>query len=409
MGISAFAQNNNEAKLDTVKYDTLTMSSDELFKIVRNKAFNGNKTEAIVILKAVLNKSPNYNDVRVFLGRVYAWEGLRADARREIQLVLDKEPNNIDARCALIDVEMWSDDYEKALNLANTGLIKNPNSEDLILKKVKALIKLNRMDEANIELERLLAINPANEEALKLKKELKIAYLKNYVSVSYTRDEPAKVFDPTNYYSIQYGRKTKYGSAILRYNQTQRASSVGRQAEIDLYPRIKKGVYGYLNYGYSNTLLFPDHRAGAELYVSLPKSFEASAGARYMYFGANSAVTLYTFTLGKYYGNYWFSGRTFLTDGTKGISNSYTFIARRYFANPISYIGFITGIGFSPDDRIDQYFLAKSRKAGLEFQYYINPYFTASLSYFFYQQQYWWSDAKYINTQSIKGSLTFNF
>lgn len=395
--------------IDSIKYDTISMDSDELFKIARQKAFNGKKTEAELILKAILNKSPNYDEVRVFLGKVYSWDGLRADARRELGIVLAKNPNNIDAQCALIDVEMWSDNFEQALKLANSGLIMNPVSEDLLLKKINVLIKLNRIKEANNELDKLITINPANEEALKIKKELKISYLKNYITASYTRDEPEKVFDPTNFYSLQYGRKTKYGSGILRYNQTQRASTVGRQAEIDLYPRIKKGMYGYLNYGYSNTLLFPDHRVGAEFYFSLPKSFEASAGARYMYFDSNSDITLYTLTLGKYYGNYWFSGRTFLSDGKKGISNSYTFIIRRYFSNPLDYVGLVGGIGFSPDDRTDQFVNSKSRKVGLDFQYAINSYFNASLTYFFYQQQYWWSDANYINTQSIKASLTVNF
>ena len=89
-----------------------------------------------------------------------------------------------------------------------------------------------------------------------------------------------------------------------------------------------------------------------EWYQNLPKAFEASLGMRLLQF-SDSYVDIYTATIGKYAGNYWFSLRSYVTPDTTGTSVSGSFQVRRYFSDPENYIGLKAGYGVSPDDNRD--------------------------------------------------------
>ena len=128
--------------------------------------------------------------------------------------------------------------------------------------------------------------------------------------------------------SLQYSRKTPFGSVVLSGNiadlhksgEAFLSKEIGKQIEIDLYPKITKWNYLYLSYGYSNSVLFPLHRVGFEIYQKLPKSFELSAGFRFLQFESTTLtntdtlknIMIFTGSLGKYYKNFWFSFRPFL-------------------------------------------------------------------------------------------------
>lgn len=330
--------------------DTTKLDSDQLFKLGREEAFNGNREKARKYLRAALAKSPNYSDVRIFLGRTYSWDGSRDDARKEFKIVLAEEPDNMEAMSALADVEIWDDKYEAALEVCNKGLRIQSNDEDLLYRKAKALKGLNREKEAIAALQSLFAVNAQHKEGRELLESIDAAGIRNLISLSYSQDWFKDGFqDPAHFGYLQYGRRTSRGSLFLRYNHAERFNSSGNQFEIDLYPSITRWGYLYLNYGHSETSLFPQNRYGAELYFKLPRAFEGSVGFRYLHFGPGSDATLYTATLGKYIGNYWLSARTFLTPGGAGLSNSYIVQARRYLNNAESYIGIVGGFGFSPD------------------------------------------------------------
>ncbi len=338
------------SRLAFAQVDTLAMDSDELFKIARNEAFNGNRDKARTYLKAILVKSPDYADVRIFLGRTYSWDGNRNEARAEFEKVLAKEPENIDALSALIDVEIWDDKHEKALELSNSGLAKHPNEPDFLFRKAKALYKLQREKESASTLQSLFVVDANHKEGLELLQTLKTAGIKNSLTVNYSVDRFERVFDAAQYSYFQYGRITRRGSVFLRYNYSNRFNTNGHQYEVDLYPTIARGLYAYLNYGHSETSLFPLNRFGGELYFKLPKAFEGSGGLRYLFFRSGTKVTLYTATIGKYAGNYWFSARVFLTpDKIAPLSSSFIFQIRRYLKDAENYIGVVGSFGFSPD------------------------------------------------------------
>ena len=84
----------------------------------------------------------------------------------------------------------------------------------------------------------------------------------------------------------------------------------------------------------------------------------------------SSDTWIYTFGLGKYWGNYWFSFRTFITPQVEKASHSYSLIVRRYFSSADDYLALSLGTGITPDETsVDlQGNWLKSNKFGLEYQ-----------------------------------------
>lgn len=388
---------------------------DAIFLLAREKAFNGNREEARSMLAYVLEKSPTYHDVRILLGRTYAWDGQRDKARDEFKKVLDDEPKNEDALNASIDVEMWDSKYEHALAIVNRALETYPSSQDFLYKRASCLNSLNRDDEALVTINQLLIMNPAHEKGLTLLKAIKTQRLKYTLGVSYSADIFSETFNPAQYASLQLARANGWGSSIVRVNYANRFGTNGVQAEVDLYPKIADGFYAYLNYGFSSTSLFPDHRIGAELYSRLPKSFEGSLGIRYLDFGDTSKVIIYTGSFGWYFKSYWLSIRPYVTpDSRIGASASATITLRKYFENRDQYIGLLTGFGFSPDERrfqtgsgftSDGIYNLKSQRVGLVTSFELKYNFIILISGDVARQQVLFSGRNYITITTLAVGL----
>lgn len=398
----------------SAQVDTLSLGSDDLFAIARNEAFNGSRAKARIYLLRALDFSPNYSEIRVFLGRTYAWDDQYDSARVAFATVIEKNPNYIDAYSAWADVEFWDDKPGIALTAVQAGLKREANNEVLLYKKAKALVALNKETEASLVLDLLLNLNPSNADAKSLKNKLKEASIKNSVALNYNNDLFSDVFDPAHYANLQYGRVTSMGSLFFRGNYSERFGTTGYQGEVDFYPSLGNGLYMYLNYGYAQSTLFPEHRIGAELYFKLPKSFEGSAGLRYLQFSKTSTSTLYTATLGKYYRNYWFSARTFITPNESGVSNSYIIMARRYFADAENFLGLTGGFGFSPDQRFQSIedgdiITLKSRKIGLEYQRTVGFRWRLNFSYQLAQQQFVFDSSEFIDIHSLSLTARYRF
>jgi len=324
--------------------------SAQSYEEARNLALNGERTKARQLCRAILAQGFN-SDVALLLGRTYAWDGKYDSTRIILNEVLVHNPDNMEALDAFADVEYWSENYTKAIEYCDLALKKDPKNEDFLFKKAKILHSSEKYEEAVASLEELIRISHSNAEALKKLQEYRLDVMKNRIKLNYTIDHFDKSFnrDPWQVIALSYGRKTKLGSVIARVNMAKRFGDTGLQYEMDAYPKISENNYGYLNYGFSQSSVFPDHRFGAELFHSFPKAFEGSLGMRTLFFGS-SDVTIYTGSVGKYISNYWISLRSYVTPGTTGTSVSGQLQMRRYFSDPENYIGLRLGYGVSPDD-----------------------------------------------------------
>lgn len=154
-----------------------------------------------------------------------------------------------------------------------------------------------------------------------------------------------------NLYSVELKRKNARGSIIGRVTHGDRFDRTGQQFEIDAYPKLAPGVYAYLNAGYSDDPIFPNHRLGAQIYKSLPRSWEASLGLRWLDFESRD-VTIWTGSVGKYRRNWYFSAQPYVSDKDTGTSASLHGIARRYFRTGDDYFGVRAGYGEVPEQDI---------------------------------------------------------
>ncbi|SNR72691.1 YaiO family outer membrane beta-barrel protein [Lutibacter flavus] len=324
-----------------------TGNPDTAFEVARKLAFDGNRKQAQDSLLLILTKYPNYHDIRSFLASTYSWDGEYKVAKKEFSYVLDKDPDRKSTWIAAINNELWSESPFNALKLSNEALKHFPNNEEILLVKAKAERNSQYPEESLKTIQSILKKNPNNEEAIAYEKNLKQSLRFNAIGVSSSVDLYSEVFDPMQYHTLKYSRLTKYGSIIAKVNFNRRFQDNGAQFEVDLYPKITKGLYAYLNVGFSNSYLYPNVRFGAELHKSLPHSFEASLGIRTLKY--SSTTNIYTGSIGWYSGNSYLSFRPYITPGDSGDSKSGTLNYRKYKSDADNYFSILIGMGYSPE------------------------------------------------------------
>lgn len=322
---------------------------DKAFETARNLAFNQHRKQAQDSLVFILGSYPDYHDIREFLATTYSWDEDYKKAGKEFAYILDKDSKRKSTWIATIKNELWANMPFMALEKSNEALKIFPNDPDILYLKASAYEKTKNPLEAMSTIELVLNQNPDNQEAKDFKINLNKSLSQNTIGINSSVDFYSSTFNPMQYYTFRYGRQTKYGSIIAKVNLNRRFDENGAQYEVDLYPKITKGLYAYVNFGLANSFLFPDMRYGAELYKSLPKSFEVSLGFRTLKY-ATSTTNIFTGSVGWYNGNNYWSFRPYLTPGDTGTSKSGNLIFRRYRSDADNYLELSAGMGYSPEN-----------------------------------------------------------
>ncbi len=398
-------ENKNPQKIDSIievpvitniqNKDSLT--SEGLFMLARDAAFEEKNYElAKNRLYRALHLSPDYADIRIFLGRIHSWNKEYDSARYHFKKVLKKNPSYEDAAAALTDVEYWDDQYAQALAVADSALVYHPQSLDLLIKKAKIENAMRNYIAAQSTVDKGLKINRNNSELRSLANRIKEFAAKNKIGISYDYAKFDQQFeDPWHMVSLDYTRTTGIGSVNGRLNYANKFKESGTQFEVEAYPRISKTFYSYVSLGYSNNVgIFPQWRGGFSLYANLPKSFETELGLRYLKF-TGTPTYIYTAYLGKYYKSWLFSGRVYITpsDFTNTVSTSYTINAGYYYGSSDDLIRGSFGYGISPDDRLnanqlDNSIRLLSYKAGLTYKKKIATFHVLTVEVFWANQEY---------------------
>jgi YaiO family outer membrane protein len=320
---------------------------DVSFETARKLAFNSQRKQAQDTLLFILTKYPNYHDVRTFLATTYSWDGDYKKAKKEFDYILEKDIKNKSAWLAAIQNQLWAELPYVALEMTENALKYYPNDAELLLLRASAQEKTNNQLEAKKTIMLVLSQDPNNQKAIDYKNNLNKKLNLNNIGINTAVDLYSSVFDPMQYYSLKYGRQTKYGSFTAKFNFNRRFKENGVQYEIDLYPKIIKGLYGYLNAGYSNSFLFPKSKYGAELFKSLPKGLEASLGFRILNY--STTTTIYTGSIGWYTGNNYWLFRSYVTPSDAGSSLSGALTYRLYRKDADNYFSAAIGAGYSPE------------------------------------------------------------
>ncbi|HEX8015078.1 MAG TPA: YaiO family outer membrane beta-barrel protein [Flavobacterium sp.] len=339
---------------------------DISFKTARDLAFNDNRKQAQDTLLHILTKYPDYHDVREFLASTYAWDGDYKKSRTEFQKILGKDTHRKTTWVAAIKNEMWADFPFLALKLCKKALKKFPNDTE-ILDLQKSAQESTMIPTATAGGVQTVSSKIPNDSITKESDSaLRKTVRNNTIGVTSEINIYSDVFDPMFYNAVKYARQTRYGSIIGRVNIDRRLGEYGTQYEIDLYPKIAKGMYAYLNFGVSGSSLFPDYRYGAEIFKSLPRSFEVSLGLRGLQY--DTTTMIYTGSVTWYNGNNYWSFRPYFTPGDNGLSSSGTLTYRKYRSDADNYFGINVGAGISPELNQNYFFTNDDRIVNLQSQ-----------------------------------------
>jgi len=180
-----------------------------------------------------------------------------------------------------------------------------------------------------------------------------LAQQTHIVSAGVQMDEFSEFYDNMYLSFLSYGYETKSWTSIVKLNYTDRFQKTGLQLDLEAYHKFKSGKYLYLGYVYSGSELFPQNRAGAELFVPFMKKWEWSAGLRFLNFSTGTSTLFYTGSISWYYKSYLFSFRPYIIPAGDKLAGSLNFSARKYLNSTDSF-GIRLGIGSSADERIVQ-------------------------------------------------------
>jgi YaiO family outer membrane protein len=319
------------------------VDADSLYTTARSQAYSQQYDAAVATLRVLLANYPERYNAHLLLCAVYSWEQKYDLARTAYQILLDRYPT-VEVYRGAGRVEMWDRAWSEALVLFDQGLMKYPNDSTLSILKVQTLTQLGRIDEAIALLEGELADLPQADSLLRTIRPLNT---KNAIRIGYYYAHFDQFFSPWQIGSLEYQRRTRLGSIIGRVSAARMFDQIGRQAEIDLYPKIAARTYGYANFGVSDGTVFPDLRWGAEIFQGVGSSFEVSGGVRAIYFNP-VVVRIYTAQLSYYHRSHWFSARGFLTSlqGEQTLAGAATY--RRYFKNADQHLSVYANYGNSP-------------------------------------------------------------
>ncbi|HSV87932.1 MAG TPA: YaiO family outer membrane beta-barrel protein [Bacteroidales bacterium] len=323
---------------------------DSLFLQARQLAFEQYRSEAKELCRQILEVNPNYHDASILYARTLAWDQQFSEAAGVLEGVLRKEPFHEDAILAMTDVLVWSGNPNKALEYLDRILIRQPTNTSMLFLRARILNDLQEHLLASVILSQILDLDPSHTNARELLSRIDAGQMRNHFSINYRGD----YFDlsaPWHLIFAEYGRRTSgLGLLIARINIAERFDNQGMQFEIDAYPTIAQGTYLYLNAGYSpDQDVFPEFRAGVEVFQRLPRLWEASAGARFLNFPGNNLVIL-TGSISKYLRQYLFTFRPFyIVPNVGDHAQSYFITLRRFFTSPEHHLTLTAGTGFPAD------------------------------------------------------------
>ncbi len=298
----------------------------------RELAFSGkdHRAEALNLLQGWLQQQPGDVESRVLYGTVLSWDGRYDEARQQLSTVLKNRPDHGDALPALINVELWSDHPAHAERLAREALVRHPERTSLMLLQARALHNMNRNRDAVLVLNKLISLEPANEPAREMRRNLQFLTRTWELTVDHSYDWFGDGRDGQHETSASLRGVTRFGSLIGRLNRADRFGLTSYQEEMDFYPHFRSGTYGYINVGYSaDNNLYPSYRVGADLYQTIGHGFEVSGGFRRLQFSDD--INIATMALARYYRSWLFTARAFLTpDSVLGLSHTVVWSARRF-------------------------------------------------------------------------------
>ena len=344
---------------------------DELLAEARTLIIDGKYAEGREIAFRALSKYPDYADILILVGRSYAWEGKNDSASVYLERAIVADPDYVDGYSAYLDNLSWAEQYEEADEVLSKAKqnFGEPLPNELRYKESRLLYYKEDYNGAYRIAEDLFENKYKKDDLLDYMQTLQRYRRNNAVGVTYDSDTFEGAISPWNTFSFYARTGTKFtGTLIGRVTQSSRYDDNGTLFELDAYPSLGQKAYAYVNVGGSSASFFPEFRFGTSVYYNLPKAWEIEGGFRYLQF--SETTTIYTASVGKYLGNWWFNLRGNLIPGKgNSLGTSANLQARYYFKTGEDFFSVQLSSGVSPDEETrDPTQLLNSYRARLGYQ-----------------------------------------
>jgi len=121
------------------------------------------------------------------------------------------------------------------------------------------------------------------------------------------------------------------------------------QCEFEFYHKLTKTINYWVNYAYSPSLNFPNHRVLTRVWQKLPDNFLVSGG--YNYYRTQDSINIHMANVGleKYMGRFWVEGRVHIFFKKPTTKYAYQ-LTSRVFWNDVIYFQLLLMTGAAPDE-----------------------------------------------------------
>ena len=327
---------------------------DEMYAKAEEETQAGDWKLARKYCRQVLAEDPDYFAAELLMAQTFAFENKFDSARIVSAKLYEAHPNNYDLLELLVNIEMWNRKYKVAMTQVEIALTAYPNDENFLFKKAKIQYFSRDYKDALTTLDQLLTINPDHEEGNALKKDI----LENHRFRDYVFIENYFEFFEKPYLSRKLitstglSKWTKHGRYRAQVNMGEELpwKAPAFQWELEAYQQLFPSNHLYLDYAYSQNNFFPNHRGAAEFFQRLSKGFEASIGARFLYW--TDFTWIYTGSISWLFKKNYLAFRPFFCHTGSRWIDSYNVTYRRYFTDKEDYVYAVAGYGNYSDDFI---------------------------------------------------------
>ncbi|MCX7117747.1 MAG: YaiO family outer membrane beta-barrel protein [Legionellales bacterium] len=309
----------------------------------------GDRGVAIDGAEAYLKTHPTDSDVRLFLAQMYVGSQDLLKAREDLLTVLRQSPGDVDASLVLLNLDIERHFLKEALDVVNFALIFHPLDPDL-LKKRADVANLMAPPVVVLRAPKVVVYPTVFKREVIHKPVAEVTYL-NEVGLYQQQYYISDVKRMWDYSTLYYGRQTSLGKVYGKMNYSNRVGKQAVQGEFEAYPKINNYLYLDVDFAYANQPnLFPGQVYGLEAYVSVPKTVDFSAGAKYNIVDNRHEFTVYTASLSKLFRQNFVTFRPYyFVPGVGAASVLYTLNLRHIVLDPDYYFGCVLGYGNSPD------------------------------------------------------------
>ena len=322
----------------------------------RTAATSGRRGEALATLERHLETAPRDVDARLLYGLILSWEGRYDEARRELDRVLAQTPTYNDARVGLANIAWWNGEYTELKRLADAGRLQRPDDVEWLLQDARALDGLGQAREARRVVLDLLSRAPGHPQARSFRNRLDARLRPWSLTMGYGGDRFSDDRTPWAEYAVSIARQTPVGSVIARASHVERFGLRDRLFEVEMYPTFRPGTYAFVGIGVAqDDRLYPNYRVATDLYQSVGRGFEVSAGFRRLAF--TTTTDIYQAALTKYVGSWMLTGKGMYVPDFEGPEDSISFQGqvRRYLGGSAqSYVGAGYSRGYSREELGDR-------------------------------------------------------